>query len=129
MLRLAHAGTSVWVSDAGYTVELPVLTRADRLAARLALISRADSPHSPEVRSPMPGTVISVDVTTGSTVDAGSTLVVVEAMKMEHKLTASVAGEVTIHVTAGDLVKLDQLVATLVPPTQPELSTVEGDTE
>lgn len=129
MLRLAHAGTSVWVSDSGYTVELPVLTRADRLAARLALISRADSPHSPEVRSPMPGTVISVDVTTGSTVDAGSTLVVVEAMKMEHKLTASVAGEVTIHVAAGDLVKLDQLVATLVPTTQPELSTVEGDTE
>jgi len=77
----------------------------------------------------MPGTVISVDATTGSTVEAGSTLVVVEAMKMEHKLTASVGGEVTIHVTAGDLVKLDQLVATLVPPTQPELSTVEGDTE
>ena len=129
MLRLVHAGTSVWVSDSGYTVELPVLTRADRLAARLALISRAASPHSPEVRSPMPGTVISVDVATGSTVDAGSTLVVVEAMKMEHKLTASVAGEVTIHVAAGDLVKLDQLVATLVPTIQPELSTVEGDTE
>ena len=129
MLRLAHEGASVWVSDSGYSVELRVLTRADRLASRLALISRADQPHSPEVRSPMPGTVISVDATTGSTVDAGSTLVVVEAMKMEHKLTASVAGEVTIHVAAGDLVKLDQLVATLVPTIQPELSTVEGDTE
>lgn len=129
MLRLAHAGTSVWVSDSGFTVELPVLTRADRLAARLARLSRAEHPHSPEVRSPMPGTVISVDAATGSNVEAGSTLVVVEAMKMEHKLTASVAGEVTIHVAAGDLVKLDQLVATLVPATQPELSTVEGDTE
>ncbi len=129
MLGLSHTGTSVWVSDSGYSVELPVLTRAERLAARLALISRADHPHNPEVRSPMPGTVISVDAATGSSVDAGTTLVVVEAMKMEHKLTASVAGEVTIHVAAGDLVKLDQLVATLVPTTQPELSTVEGDTE
>ncbi|MBG6239822.1 acetyl-CoA/propionyl-CoA carboxylase biotin carboxyl carrier protein [Mycetocola sp. CAN_C7] len=126
-LRLAHAGTSVWISDAGVSIELPVLTRDALLAARLARISRADHPHSPEVRSPMPGTVISVDASTGSVVEAGSTLVVVEAMKMEHKLTASVSGQVEIHVVAGDLVKLDQLVATLTP--QPDLSTVEGDTE
>ncbi|MET0714906.1 MAG: biotin carboxylase N-terminal domain-containing protein [Mycetocola sp.] len=129
MLRLAHAGTSVWVADNGFSVELPILTREQRLAARLALLSRKDTPSSPEVRSPMPGTVISVEAATGESVDAGDTLVVVEAMKMEHKLVASVSGEVTVHVTPGDLVKLDQLVATLVPPAQPDLSTVEGDTE
>jgi acetyl-CoA/propionyl-CoA carboxylase biotin carboxyl carrier protein len=129
MLRLAHSGTSVWVADDGFSVELPVLTREQRLAARLALISRKDRPSSPEVRSPMPGTVISVDAATGASVDAGDTLVVVEAMKMEHKLVASVSGEVTVHVAPGDLVKLDQLVATLVPEAQPDLSTVEGDTE
>ncbi|MET0481137.1 MAG: biotin carboxylase N-terminal domain-containing protein [Mycetocola sp.] len=129
MLRLAHAGTSVWVADNGFSVELPILTREQRLAARLALLSRKDTPSSPEVRSPMPGTVISVEAATGESVDAGDTLVVVEAMKMEHKLVASVSGEVTVHVTPGDLVKLDQLVATLVPPAQPDPSTVEGDTE
>jgi acetyl-CoA/propionyl-CoA carboxylase biotin carboxyl carrier protein len=127
MLRLTHAGTSVWVADNGFSVELPVLSREQRLAARLALISRTDSPSSPEVRSPMPGTVISVEAATGQSVDAGDTLVVVEAMKMEHKLVASVSGEVTVHVAQGDLVKLDQLVASLVPSAQP--STVEGDTE
>ncbi|SFN74920.1 acetyl/propionyl/methylcrotonyl-CoA carboxylase subunit alpha [Mycetocola miduiensis] len=129
MLRLAHAGTSVWVADNGFSVELPILTREQRLAARLALLSRKDTPSSPEVRSPMPGTVISVEAATGESVDAGDTLVVVEAMKMEHKLVASVSGQVTVHVTPGDLVKLDQLVATLIPPAQPENSTVEGDTE
>jgi acetyl-CoA/propionyl-CoA carboxylase biotin carboxyl carrier protein len=129
MLHLAHAGSSVWVAETGFSAELPVLTRAQRLAARLALISRADTPSSPEVRSPMPGTVISVETSTGKTVDAGDTLVVVEAMKMEHKLVASVAGTVTVHVAPGDLVKLDQVVATLVPPAQPDPSTVEGDTE
>jgi acetyl-CoA/propionyl-CoA carboxylase biotin carboxyl carrier protein len=129
MLRLTHDGTSVWVVDDGFSVELPIRTREQRLAARLALISRKDSPSSPEVRSPMPGTVISVEAATGESVDAGDTLVVVEAMKMEHKLVASVSGEVTVHVTQGDLVKLDQLVATLTPSAKPEPSTVEGDTE
>lgn len=129
MLRLAHAGSSVWVADHGFSVELPVLTRDQRLAARLAQISRKDAPISPEVRSPMPGTVISVEVQTGSTVEAGDTLVVVEAMKMEHRLAAPVAGDAAIHVATGDLVKLDQLVATLTPSALPEPSTVEGDTE
>jgi acetyl-CoA/propionyl-CoA carboxylase biotin carboxyl carrier protein len=129
MLRLTHAGTSVWVADRGFSVELPVLSREQRLAARLALLSRKDSPSSPEVRSPMPGTVISVEAITGESVAAGDTLVVVEAMKMEHKLVASVSGEVTVHVAPGDLVKLDQLVASLVPSAQPDPSTVEGDTE
>ena len=135
MLRLAHAGPSVWVADGGFSVELPVRTREQRLAARLARISRTGKPSSPEVRSPMPGTVISVEAATGSTVAVGDTLVVVEAMKMEHKLVASVAGTVTVTVAPGDLVKLDQVVATLVPPTEPDQparpdpSTVEGDTE
>lgn len=129
MLRLTHAGTSVWVADAGFSVELPVLTREQRLAARLALLARKDKPSSPEVRSPMPGTVISVEVPTGSTVGVGDTLVVVEAMKMEHKLAATVAGVAAIHVAPGDLVKLEQLVATLTPSAQPGNSTVEGDTE
>ncbi|MCU1559462.1 biotin carboxylase N-terminal domain-containing protein [Mycetocola sp.] len=129
MLRLTRNARSVWVADDGFSVELPILSREQRLAARLALISRNGSPSSPEVRSPMPGTVISVEAVTGDRVEAGDTLVVVEAMKMEHKLVASVPGEVTVHVAPGDLVKLDQLVATLVPSAQPDPSTVEGDTE
>ena len=129
MLRLTRNARSVWVADDGFSVELPILSREQRLAARLALISRNGSPSSPELRSPMPGTVISVEAVTGDRVEAGDTLVVVEAMKMEHKLVASVPGEVTVHVAPGDLVKLDQLVATLVPSAQPDPSTVEGDTE
>jgi acetyl-CoA/propionyl-CoA carboxylase biotin carboxyl carrier protein len=80
----------------------------------------------------MPGTVISVPAPNGSTVNAGDTVVIVEAMKMEHKLTAGVAGTVSISVMPGDLVKLDQVVATLTPELAPETltprPTVEGDT-
>jgi acetyl-CoA/propionyl-CoA carboxylase biotin carboxyl carrier protein len=43
----------------------------------------------------MPGTVTVVEVTEGQQVTAGQRLVVVEAMKMEHVLTAPVDGTVT----------------------------------
>lgn len=46
------------------------------------------------VLSPMPGTVTVVEVTEGQQVTVGQTLVVVEAMKMEHVLTAPVDGTV-----------------------------------
>ena len=45
--------------------------------------------------SPLPGTVLSVHVEEGDDVADGQLLVVVEAMKMEHKITAPGAGTVT----------------------------------
>jgi len=45
--------------------------------------------------APMPGLVVRVSVGVGDTVSAGQGLVVVEAMKMENELRASVAGVVT----------------------------------
>jgi acetyl-CoA/propionyl-CoA carboxylase biotin carboxyl carrier protein len=65
----------------------------------------------------MPGTVVAVSARTGDLVQPGQLLVTVEAMKMEHKLLAAVAGVVTIGVSPGDLVALDQVVASIVPGT------------
>jgi acetyl/propionyl-CoA carboxylase alpha subunit len=45
--------------------------------------------------APMPGTVVSVEVSVGDEVVAGQLLAVIEAMKMEHQITAPVAGRVT----------------------------------
>lgn len=63
------------------------------------------------VRSPMPGTVLAVHVAVGDEVAAGARLVTVEAMKMEHVVTAPVAGTVTEMVAAGRTVALDQTLA------------------
>ena len=53
--------------------------------------------------APMPGIVLRVNVTVGDTVAAKDELLVLEAMKMEHRITAPVAGTVSaIHVAAGD---------------------------
>ena len=63
------------------------------------------------VRSPMPGTVIAVSVAPGDAVTKGQAMAIVEAMKMEHTLTAPFDGEVSaVHVTAGNSVALDQLL-------------------
>jgi acetyl/propionyl-CoA carboxylase alpha subunit len=45
--------------------------------------------------TPLPGTVVAVHVTAGQAVERGTPLVTVEAMKMEHTLTAPHAGTVT----------------------------------
>ena len=60
------------------------------------------------VLSPMPGQVISVSVAVGDRVAAGDVLLVVEAMKMEHSITAPRSGLVTaINCAAGDRVDDD----------------------
>jgi acetyl-CoA/propionyl-CoA carboxylase biotin carboxyl carrier protein len=66
------------------------------------------------VTSPMPGTVLAVYVSKGDSVDTGSPLVTVEAMKMEYVVRAPAPGVVTdVLVRAGDSVQLDQSLATI----------------
>lgn len=63
-----------------------------------------------EITSPMPGTILSVDVKVGQTVTPGQVVCVLEAMKMKNPIRASVGGtvaEVTVQpgqtVAYGDL--------------------------
>ena len=64
------------------------------------------------VRSPMPGTVLAVQVTEGEKVTAGQPLLIVEAMKMEHTLGAPCDGVVTrLTVAPGQQVGLDERLA------------------
>jgi acetyl-CoA/propionyl-CoA carboxylase biotin carboxyl carrier protein len=64
----------------------------------------------------MPGTVTVVQAAVGDEVTAGTPLLVVEAMKMEHVLTAPIDGTVTeLGVTAGQTVALDERLAVVTP--------------
>ncbi len=56
---------------------------------------RASAHDAGGLESPMPGTVLAVRVQVGDVVAEGQTLVVVEAMKMEHAIKAPTAGRVT----------------------------------
>jgi acetyl-CoA/propionyl-CoA carboxylase biotin carboxyl carrier protein len=60
----------------------------------------------------MPGTVTAVRVAVGDEVEAGQSLLVVEAMKMEHVISAPHAGTVTVlDVTPGTVVAMDRTLA------------------
>ncbi|GAB18176.1 acyl-CoA carboxylase alpha chain [Gordonia effusa NBRC 100432] len=75
------------------------------------LADDADAEHAGDITSPMPGTVVAVPAVDGADVGVGEVVVVVEAMKMEHALTAPTAGFVAVKVAVGDKVKANQLVA------------------
>jgi propionyl-CoA carboxylase alpha chain len=63
---------------------------------------------------PLPGTVIAVHVAEGETVTEGQLLMVVEAMKMEHKITAGAPGTVTaLRFAEGDRVDTGDLLVEL----------------
>jgi biotin carboxyl carrier protein len=58
------------------------------------------------VRAPMPGVILAVRVSERERVARGQALVVMEAMKMEHTLSAAGAGVVTeLRVRAGQRVR------------------------
>lgn len=58
-----------------------------------------------QVKSPLPGTIVSMDVTVGDTVKEGDTLLVLEAMKMQNNIEAEQSGTVKdILVKQGDTV-------------------------
>ncbi len=112
---IARSGDRIWVSEHGLARELMLRDRAQQLADHRATLSRPEGSADPNVRAPMPGTVVVVSVASGDTVAAGQIVLTVEAMKMEHKVLAPLAGVVTVTTRPGDLVRLDQVVARIEP--------------
>ncbi|MGH4009456.1 MAG: acetyl/propionyl/methylcrotonyl-CoA carboxylase subunit alpha [Pseudonocardiaceae bacterium] len=104
----ARDGGVVWLGRDGRSWALRELQSARRAGDSVA----AAGP----VLAPMPGTVTAVDVVEGQQVTAGARLLVVEAMKMEHVLTAPIDGVVReLHVRPGGTVERDAVLAVIEP--------------
>ena len=104
--RCERVGSSVWVAS-GPTqstfVERPRFPDPDRAAG---------AGRGPT--APVPGTVIAIEVTAGEPVTAGQTLVVLEAMKLEHRIRAAADGVVaSVDVAVGDRVDASQVLVTM----------------
>ncbi|WP_031094990.1 MULTISPECIES: acetyl/propionyl/methylcrotonyl-CoA carboxylase subunit alpha [unclassified Streptomyces] len=81
-----------------------------------ASLNRAAHAGADSLTAPMPGTVTVVKVAVGDEVAAGQSLLVVEAMKMEHVISAPHAGTVAeLDVTPGTTVAMDQVLAVIAP--------------
>ena len=89
----------------------PDVDRAAR-AANAAAHTHGGGPA--DLIAPMPGTVIAVHAMPGDAVDAGDPIITLEAMKMEHVVTAPISGRVTeLTVRLGDQVVRGQILATV----------------
>jgi len=101
----------VWVSEAGTSARLRPVDRRERMWRRLRARDAGADAATPEGRAPMPGAVVAVHVADGAIVTAGTPLLSIEAMKMEHPVLAPLDGTVHLLVAVGDQVRRDQLVA------------------
>ncbi|WP_350347020.1 biotin carboxylase N-terminal domain-containing protein [Agromyces sp. G08B096] len=118
--RAAHAVTAVdedgaiWVHLDGRAHRIVLRDRRELLEERLVAQVRGGS-SDPELRAPMPGTVTALLVEDGASVTAGTPIVAIEAMKMEHRVSAPVDGVARLAVARGDQVSRDQPVARIHP--------------
>ncbi|OIN78077.1 acetyl-CoA carboxylase biotin carboxylase subunit [Mycobacterium malmoense] len=101
--RWAEADRHLWIADERGTWHLR--------EAEEQKIHRAAGARQAEILSPMPGNVIAVELDSGAEVTEGDVVLVVEAMKMEHPLTAPVSGRAEVLVSVGDQVTVDQVLA------------------
>ncbi len=83
-------------------------------AAKPAAPVAAPSATGTKVVSPMPGTIIGVNVAEGDTVKEGQVVMILEAMKMENDIVAACDGKVTsIKVKKGDTVESNDVLLTI----------------
>ena len=109
-----HCSSSVstsgkmYVATAGHHFEISAQDLMDRSEQGVA--------GSAIIKAPMPGKVIALSAKQGDTVTIGDSLMVLEAMKMEHSLNAAIDGVIdTIEVSLGDQVEDGQVMIILKP--------------
>jgi pyruvate carboxylase len=118
MIKLVHIGkldlegNKVLVFEVdGNRREIKIKDRNNKVMQDFQAIEMADSSNPLEIGSPIPGTVLSILVTEGDTVTENQPLMVVEAMKMETRVSASAQGVVeSINVKEGQQVKAGELL-------------------
>ncbi|PJZ68075.1 acetyl-CoA carboxylase biotin carboxyl carrier protein subunit [Leptospira perolatii] len=117
-----------WTRESDGSFSLPDGSKALFLGGKIFLHSRGRTfqfhlsgkesgegeSHQNEIKSPMPGKLIKLEIHPGALVKKGDVLAVVEAMKMEHALKAVSDAKVEeVFVKAGDLVSQDQVLIVL----------------
>lgn len=98
----------------------PTDTESEPTASITDMAGRQDAvavrPDESTIESPMPGLILRHEVEVGDTVQAGQTVLVLEAMKMENSLPAPVAGAVrSLPFGVGDKVSRGDVLAVITP--------------
>lgn len=103
---------ALWLPE-GAGVAAPAAS-GGKASPRRAKSSEVAGTGSGSVQVPMQGTIVKVSVAVGDSVEAGQTVVILEAMKMENAVAATKAGVVKeIRVAAGDAVSAGDVVVVI----------------
>ena len=103
----------VQVEEVGGSASAPVAAPAAPVATAPKAAPAAAPTSGEPLNCPMPGTIISVNVSVGQQVKLGE-VVVLEAMKMENEIKAPKDGTITsVNVNKGDAVESGTLLVTI----------------
>ena len=110
--RITRSGSRLHIQTGNGTVEIDIVSRFPPPTVAIA---------AGGLVAPMPGVASDVRVAVGDTVTAGQILVVLEAMKMEHHITAANNGTVVeVLVRAGEQVRNSQVLLIIEAPNSPD---------
>ena len=105
------------VNGTVYEVELEEMTGAPAaapVAAPAPSAAAAPAAGGEKVTSPMPGTILSVNVAAGDAVKRGQVLMILEAMKMENEIMCPCDGKVaSVNTSKGSAVESGTLLCTI----------------
>ena len=104
----------VQVEEVGGSASAPVAAPAAPVATAPKAAPAAAPTSGEPLNCPMPGAIISVNVSVGQQVKLGDVVVVLEAMKMENEIKAPKDGTITsVNVNKGDAVESGTLLVTI----------------
>ena len=108
----------VTVNGTAYEIELEELTGAAPAAATAAPVPPPAPAAAPaggeQVTSPMPGTILAINVAAGDTVKRGQVLMVLEAMKMENEIMCPCDGKIaSVNTSKGSSVESGTLLCVI----------------
>lgn len=115
-LKITVNGTTydVQVEEVGGSSAPVASAPAAPAAAPAPAPAAAPAGEGTPVTSPMPGTVLSINVAVGDTVNEGDAVIILEAMKMENEINAPCAGTVTsVCVNKGESVDSGKVLVTI----------------
>ncbi len=111
-VAVTNSGSVMHVATGGeeFEIELKSQLEYHRKA------SAGDEPEgtSEEIKAPMPGVVVSVEVTEGQVIEPSAPVVIVEAMKMQNEISSLSGGRVkSVLVKPGDVVDSRQTLVVI----------------